>query len=76
VTSITSTTAGSSLDRTAGKARVHGLNVEGGMDIETVAHDSPEKIIKAYISIQRLGSLPLIGRKLGYALGLKGETSQ
>jgi len=38
-----------------------------------VAHETPEKIIKAHIN-PATGFTPAIGRKLGYALGLKGET--
>ncbi len=60
------------LDRTVGKV-VMMVSTEGGMDIETVAHNTPEKIIKAHIE-PATGFTPAIGRKLGYALGLKGET--
>lgn len=60
------------LDRTEGKVAMM-VSTEGGMDIETVAHDTPEKIIKAYID-PATGFTPAHGRKLGYALGLKGET--
>ena len=60
------------LDRAAGKLAFM-VSTEGGMDIEKVAHDSPEKIIKAHID-PASGFTPAIGRKLGYALGLKGET--
>ncbi len=59
------------LDRTAGKIAMM-VSTEGGMDIETVAHNSPEKIIKAHID-PATGFTPAHGRKLGYALGLKGE---
>lgn len=60
------------LDRTVGKVAMM-VSTEGGMDIETVAHDTPEKIIKAHID-PATGFTPAHGRKLGYALGLKGET--
>ncbi|HLT21991.1 MAG TPA: ADP-forming succinate--CoA ligase subunit beta [Bacteriovoracaceae bacterium] len=59
------------LDRTVGKPAFM-VSTEGGMDIETVAHETPEKIIKAYID-PATGFTPSHGRKLGYALGLKGE---
>src|SRR5665647_826938 len=60
------------LDRAKGKLAFM-VSTEGGMEIEKVAHDSPEKIVKAHID-PALGFTPAIGRKLGYALGLKGET--
>lgn len=60
------------LDRSVGKPAFM-VSTEGGMDIETVAHETPEKIIKAYID-PATGFTAAHGRKLGYALGLKGET--
>lgn len=60
------------LDRAAGKIAMM-VSTEGGMDIETVAHNTPEKIVKAHID-PATGFTPAIGRKLGYALGLKGDT--
>jgi succinyl-CoA synthetase beta subunit len=48
------------------------VSTEGGMDIEQVAHDTPEKIIKEAID-PAVGLLPFQGRKLAVALGLKGE---
>jgi len=60
------------LDRNTGKPAFM-VSTEGGMDIETVAHDTPEKIIKAQID-PATGFTSAHGRKLGYALGLKGET--
>lgn len=60
------------LDRTVGKVAMM-VSTEGGMEIEKVAHDNPEKIIKAHID-PATGFTPALGRKLGYALGLKGET--
>jgi succinyl-CoA synthetase beta subunit len=59
------------LDRSVGKPAFM-VSTEGGMDIETVAHNTPEKIIKAYID-PATGFTAAHGRKLGYALGLKGE---
>ncbi|MCB9061631.1 MAG: ADP-forming succinate--CoA ligase subunit beta [Halobacteriovoraceae bacterium] len=48
-------------------------STEGGVEIETVASETPEKIIKVPVH-PATGYTPFIGRKLGYALGLKGET--
>lgn len=64
--------AGIVLDRSVGKFCMM-VSTEGGMEIETVAHENPEKIIKAYID-PATGFTPAHGRKLGFALGLKGET--
>jgi succinyl-CoA synthetase beta subunit len=60
------------LDRTVGKVAMM-VSTEGGMEIEKVAHETPEKIIKAHID-PATGFTQAHGRKLGYALGLKGET--
>jgi succinyl-CoA synthetase beta subunit len=60
------------LDRTQGKL-VMMASSEGGMEIEKVAHESPDKIIKAVID-PASGFTPSAGRKLGYGIGLKGET--
>ena len=47
-------------------------STEGGMDIEQVAVEHPEKIIKETVD-PALGLLPFQGRKLAVALGLKGD---
>jgi succinyl-CoA synthetase beta subunit len=47
-------------------------STEGGMDIEQVAAEHPEKIIKEAID-PAIGLMPYQGRKLAVALGLKGE---
>ncbi len=47
-------------------------STEGGMDIEQVAAEQPEKIIKEIID-PTLGLLPYQGRKLAVALGLRGD---
>lgn len=60
------------LDRAVGKVAMM-VSTEGGMEIETVAKNTPEKIIKCHID-PATGFTPAHGRKLGYALGLKGET--
>lgn len=59
------------MDRNIGKF-VMMASSEGGVEIETVAHDSPEKIIKAVID-PAAGFTPAVGRKLGYGIGLEGE---
>jgi succinyl-CoA synthetase beta subunit len=48
------------------------VSTEGGMDIEQVAVEQPEKIIKETVN-PALGLLPFQGRKLAVALGLKGD---
>ena len=45
---------------------------EGGVDIEKVADETPEKIIKVGID-PAVGYTPSVGRKLGFAIGLKGD---
>ena len=51
------------------------VSTEGGMDIEKVAHDTPEKI--ATISIdQAAGYQPYHGRKIAKVFGLTGEQSK
>ncbi|MEQ1613239.1 MAG: ADP-forming succinate--CoA ligase subunit beta [Hyphomicrobiaceae bacterium] len=47
------------------------VSTEGGMDIETVAHDTPEKILTFSID-PASGYFPYHGRKIAFALGLSG----
>ena len=47
-------------------------STEGGVDIEKVAHDTPEKILKASID-PLVGAQPFQGRELAFRLGLQGE---
>jgi succinyl-CoA synthetase beta subunit len=47
-------------------------STEGGMDIEQVAVEQPEKIIKMAID-PAMGFMPFQGRKLAVALGLTGD---
>jgi succinyl-CoA synthetase beta subunit len=47
-------------------------STEGGVEIEKVAHDTPEKILKATID-PLVGPQPYQGRELAFKLGLKGE---
>lgn len=46
-------------------------STEGGMDIETVAHDTPHLIFKEEID-PRFGILPFQARRVAYNLGLSG----
>jgi succinyl-CoA synthetase beta subunit len=47
-------------------------STEGGMDIEEVAHKTPEKIMTMSID-PAAGFSPFHGRKVAFALGLEGE---
>jgi succinyl-CoA synthetase beta subunit len=47
-------------------------STEGGMDIEKVAHEQPEKIIKVAID-PVAGYQPFHGRRIAFALGLEGK---
>jgi succinyl-CoA synthetase beta subunit len=47
-------------------------STEGGMNIEDVAHDTPEKIITLTID-PAAGYSPFQGRKVAFALGLEGD---
>ncbi len=47
-------------------------STEGGMDIEKVAHDTPEKIFTMGID-PASGYFPFHGRKIAHALGLEGD---
>ena len=47
-------------------------STEGGVDIEKVAHETPEKIIKATVD-PLVGAQPYQGRDLAFQLGLKGD---
>jgi succinyl-CoA synthetase beta subunit len=59
------------LDRNVSRPIVM-ASTEGGMDIEQVAAEQPEKILKETIN-PALGLMPYQGRKLAAALGLKGD---
>ena len=59
------------LDRAAARP-VLMASTEGGVDIEQVADEQPEKIIRELID-PALGLMPFQGRKLAVALGLKGD---
>lgn len=62
---------GAVLDR-ATRRVVFMASTEGGMEIETVAEETPEKILKAIID-PLVGAQPYQGRELAFKLGLKGE---
>ncbi len=47
-------------------------STEGGVEIEKVAAETPEKIVKAFID-PALGMLPFYARKLTFGLGLSGD---
>ncbi len=47
-------------------------STEGGVEIEKVAHDTPEKILTTSVD-PLLGILPYQARELSFALGLKGD---
>lgn len=59
------------LDRTKGQ-NVIMYSTEGGVNIEDVAHDTPEKIFKEWVHPGG-GLLPFQSRKIAFNLGLKGE---
>ena len=47
-------------------------STEGGMDIEQVAHDTPEKIISVQVD-PAAGYAPYVGRRIAAALELEGD---
>ena len=59
------------LDRTK-KQNVIMYSTEGGMNIEDVAHDTPEKIFKEWV-YPGSGLQPFQARKIAFNLGLSGE---
>src|SRR5436190_1852030 len=59
------------VDRAAGRVAVV-ASTEGGMDIETVAHDTPDEIVKQTID-PAAGFQGYQGRKLAFSLGLEGK---
>lgn len=59
------------LDR-AKKQNVIMYSTEGGMDIEEVAHNTPEKIYKEWVS-PNTTLLPFQARNIAFNLGLSGE---
>ena len=59
------------MDRSSGQ-NVIMYSTEGGMNIEDVAHDTPEKIFKEYVHPGG-GLLPFQARKIAFNLQLSGE---
>ncbi|MCH8492111.1 ADP-forming succinate--CoA ligase subunit beta [Aliidiomarina sp.] len=62
---------GAVVDRATRKI-VFMASTEGGVEIETVAEETPEKILKAIID-PTVGAQPYQGRDLGFQLGLNPE---
>jgi succinyl-CoA synthetase beta subunit len=63
--------AGIVLDRASGRNCIM-VSTEGGMEIEKVAEESPEKIVKVFINPTE-GLREFQARELAFALGLSGE---
>ena len=63
--------AGIVLDRSSGRNCIM-VSTEGGMEIEKVAEESPEKIVKVFINPTE-GFREFQARELAFALGLSGE---
>ena len=51
------------------------VSTEGGMDIEKVAHDTPDKIVTFSVD-PATGIMPHHGRKIANALGLSGDLAK
>ncbi len=62
---------GAVIDRSSQRV-VFMASTEGGVEIEKVAHDTPEKILKAEID-PLVGAQPYQGRELAFKLGLEGD---
>ncbi len=62
---------GVTLDR-AKSQNVIMVSSEGGVEIETVAEESPDKIIKAWVD-PTIGLRPFQARRLAFGLGLEGD---
>src|SRR5436190_15562995 len=59
------------IDRAAGRPVIM-ASQDGGMEIETVAEKTPERIFKEYVN-PATGLIPFQGRKLAFKLGLDGD---
>lgn len=62
---------GAVIDRSTRRV-VFMASTEGGVEIEKVAHDTPEKILKATVD-PLTGAQPFQGRELAFKLGLEGN---
>ena len=60
------------LDRATSKPVII-ASTEGGVDIETVAAETPEKITRVHVD-PRLGLQPFQARKIAFGLGYQGDT--
>ena len=65
---------GALVDRGASRVALM-ASTEGGMDIEQVAAETPEKIVTVTID-SASGFQPFHGRRLAYGLGLKGDQAK
>ncbi len=63
--------AGIVLDRNTGKITMMASR-EGGVEIEEIAKETPEKIIKVSVD-PSVGYSSYVGRKLAFGIGLKGD---
>ena len=63
---------GMTLDREVGRLCIM-ASTEGGVDIEEVAHKTPEKILREWIS-PLTGLMPFQARRLAFGLGLVGDS--
>jgi len=63
---------GMTLDREVGRVTIM-ASTAGGMDIEQVAHDTPEKILREGI-YPATGLLAFQARRLAFGLGLQGDS--
>ncbi len=63
---------GVTLDRASSRITFM-ASTEGGVEIEQVAHDAPEKILRESID-PAIGFQPFQGRKLAFGLGLSGDS--
>jgi len=62
---------GAVVDRSSRRV-VFMASTEGGVEIEKVAHDTPEKILKMTVD-PLVGAQPFQGRELAFKLGLSGD---
>lgn len=60
------------LDRSVGKDLIM-VSTEGGVEIETVAEETPEKLIKIHVD-PTAGFMPFQARELAFGLGLSGAS--
>lgn len=62
------------LDRATSRVTIM-ASTEGGMDIEEVAHNTPEKILKIAVD-PVTGIMPFHAREVAFGLGFTGETAK